>query len=111
MPDGSFRRIPEDPGIPTMILFGTLVEPKLRNHTPDMESLLDCSAEIICNVCGRSMATVERISGTEWAIIRAIARKEEKPQIPAVHRIIHTPWLRQRALAINAQIRADALKT
>jgi hypothetical protein len=64
---------PEDSGTPAMILYGTKVKLHLRRPA----GTLDIHEAVIYELYGSEMRVIERISGSEWAMIGAIARPSE----------------------------------
>jgi hypothetical protein len=94
-----------------MIPSGTLVTLKISKHAECPPGILDCFAEIISNLYGRSISIVEQFSGNELAMIGAMERENERPKIPSVHRLASQEELRQRAQAVNLQIRTCGLQT
>jgi hypothetical protein len=57
------------------------------------------------------MQIIERISGSEWEMIGAIAREGEHPQIPSAHYMKATEKQKELAAAINSNIRDCGLMT
>jgi hypothetical protein len=55
------------------------------------------------------MTFVEKISGTEFAIIGAIGRHGEHPHLIVYRRLVSPPDQRPSAQAINSEIRARSL--
>jgi hypothetical protein len=66
--------------------------------------------QVLLNLCGPEMEIIETISGNEWAMIGVIARTDEHPRIPQVHRLTSTEETRPMAQAVNVQIRGCAFR-
>jgi hypothetical protein len=103
-PDETARIAPEDTRLPAMTLHSPHAILKFRKQTPDTAGLLAAFETFLANLYHGEMSILEKVSGSEWAMIGAYRNQLKSPTIPVEHRIPTTPEMRAKAVAFSSRI-------
>jgi hypothetical protein len=110
-PDGTFPTIPEDPGLPVMVLYVQRSVIKLRKQTSDTPLVLLTFAVCIVTLYQGTMRITERLTTTEWAMIGSLGNDASNGEIPIHYRLPTPSEAVPVTMALNLKIRDFGLKT
>jgi hypothetical protein len=64
--NGLMETSPEDAGIPTICISGTLATLRMRRHLPVPIGTLECLKQTLIMLSGQEMAIANQIEGRDW---------------------------------------------
>jgi hypothetical protein len=99
--DSTFPNIPEDSGLPLMILYGSNAVSKLRRQTPDASQILPVSGVCIFKLYRGRLGVTEQLPTNEWDMVGSWGTETITGLIPAYHRLQTQPEAIPLAPAVN----------
>jgi hypothetical protein len=111
MADGSILNIPDDPGIPVIVLFAPRAEIRLRRQSTSIADTLPIFSERIRSLHDGRFTLQEQVRSTGWIAVGSLGNEDERGQIPPEYRLVSSPAVVPVAPAFNTQLKKADLRT